>query len=100
MSVEKLPVNNGGATTVSIAVLLVEPEPLSMLLITPLVSALLPAVVGATVTVIVHALFEGIEPEDRLKLVAPAAALKVPPQVLMAPDGDANFKPVGKSLLN
>src|SRR6476659_8330523 len=72
----------GGATTVSVAVLLVEPVPTSLELIAPVVFIFVPAVVPVTATVNVHADEAAGEAvsvaPDKLTLLPPAVAVIVP----------------------
>jgi len=90
----------GGATTVMVAVLLVLPVPPLVEVMAPVVLFLTPAVVPVTFTEIEHELLPDTPPPERLTEVALANAVKVPPQVLLAPGVDDTFKPAGKLSLN
>jgi len=86
----------GGPTTVSIAVLLVVPVPLSVALIAPVVLAFAPAVVPLTLTLTVQVPLAASEPPLKLSVVSPAAGEKVPLQVLLTPGGFATSNPDGR----
>jgi len=73
----------GGATTVSMAVLLPEPVPPSVEVTAPVVLDLVPAVVPVTFTLTAHELFADIVPPLRLMLPLFAAAVTVPLHVLL-----------------
>jgi hypothetical protein len=75
----------GGATTVNVAVLLVVPGPPSFELRTPVVLACAPLVMPFTVTDKAQVPPDATVPPLKLTEVALAAALNVPPQVLVAP---------------
>src|SRR5579884_1047784 len=83
----------GGATTVTEAVLLAAPVPLSFAVIAPVVLACKPAVVPVTFTENVHVVLAFRLTPDKLML-APAA-VTVPPQVVTNPFGKLTCKPAG-----
>lgn len=89
----------GGAATVSVAVLLVVPAPVSLEEIAPVVFDRSPAVVPVTLTDIAQDPLAASVAPDRLKLLAPGVAVMVPPQVLAAPFGVATTKPDGSASL-
>jgi hypothetical protein len=95
----------GGATTVSVAVLLVVPVPPSVELIAPVVLLLLPAVVPVTFTENVQvdpAAGDAVSvPPDRVMVLLPAVAVTVPaPQAPVNPLGVATTTPAGKLSVN
>jgi hypothetical protein len=75
----------GGATTVSVAGLLVVPVPPSTEVMAPVVLILTPAVVPVTVTESAHEAPDAIEAPLRLTDVLADVGEKVPPQVFVAP---------------
>jgi len=83
----------GGATTVSVTVLLLEPVPPSVEVTAPVVLDLVPAVLPVTFTLMVQGLLSTILPPLRLMLLLPAVAVRVPPHVLLAPFGVATISP-------
>ena len=87
---------DGGATTASVAVLLVAPVPPSVELTAPVVLALAPAVVPVTFTLNVQELFAAMVPPVRLIVPEPATAVMVPlPQVPVRPFGVETIRPAG-----
>jgi hypothetical protein len=86
--------------TVKAAVLLVVPVPPSFEVIAPVVLSFVPAVAPNTLTDSVQVLVTGSVPPDKLSDGAPATGAKVPPQVLVAPGGDATTTPAGKLSVN
>lgn len=74
----------GGATTVSVAVLLVAPVPVSFELITPVVLFKTPAAAPVTVTLNEHDALAASEPPVML-MVLGAVVVTVPPQVVADP---------------
>ena len=96
---EKLLATVGAAATVKVAAA-VNPVPPSVELTVPVVFSLEPAVVALTVTLTEQEPpAVGIEPPVKLMLVAIAAAVKVPPQVLVAPGVVLTSIPGGKASL-
>jgi hypothetical protein len=92
---------DGGATTLSVAVLLVAPVPPSVELTAPVVLALAPAVVPVTFTLNVQEPLAAIVPPERLIEPEPATAVMVPlPQVPVSPFGVETTKPAGSVSLN
>src|SRR6266849_4932579 len=83
----------GGATTVSVTVLLLEPVPPSVEVTAPVVLDLVPAVLPVTFTLMVQGLLSAILPPLRLMLLLAAVAVRVPPHVLLAPFGVATISP-------
>jgi len=83
----------GGATTVSVTVLLLEPVPPSVEVTAPVVLDLVPAVLPVTFTLMVQGLLSTILPPLRLMLLLPAVAVSVTPHVLLAPFGVATTSP-------
>src|SRR5229473_892053 len=83
----------GGATTVSVTVLLLEPVPPSVEVTAPVVLDLVPAVLPVTFTLMLHELLSAIPPPLRLMLLLAAVAVRVPPHVLLAPFGVATISP-------
>ena len=83
----------GGATTVSVTVLLLEPVPPSVEVTAPVVLDLVPAVLPVTFTLMVQGLLSAILPPLRLMLLLAAVAVSVPPHVLLAPFGVATTSP-------
>jgi hypothetical protein len=61
----------------------------------PVVLTLSPEKVALTFTETAHDPLKGIVPPDRLMLVAPAAAVKVPPQVFVTAGTAATISPFG-----
>src|SRR5947209_16669074 len=90
-----------GVATLSVAVLLVAPVPPLVELTAPVVLVTVPDCVPVTFTTIVHVL-PGVAmlPPVRLMLVELAAAVTVPPQVLLTPGVDATCKPLVNVSLN
>jgi hypothetical protein len=90
----KLLVTVCGATTVSVAVLLVAPVPPFVELTAPVVFVTTPACVPVTFTTTVHVV-PGVAmlPPVRLMLVEFAAAVTVPPQEFVTPGVDATCSP-------
>src|ERR1041385_1029073 len=87
-------VMDGGEATISVAVLLVAPVPPLVELIAPVVLVTVPDCVPVTFTTIVQvAPGVAIDPPVRLMLVELAAAVTVPPQVLLTPGVEATCKP-------
>src|SRR5436305_3173201 len=91
----------GGVATLSVAVLLVAPVPPLVELTAPVVLVTVPDCVPVTFTTIVHVL-PGVAmlPPVRLMLVELAAAVTVPPQVLLTPGVDATCNPLVNVSLN
>src|SRR5437879_9867368 len=91
----------GGLATISVAVLLVAPVPPLVELTAPVVLVTVPDCVPVTFTTIVHVL-PGVAmlPPVRLTLVELAAAVTVPPQVLLTPGVEATCKPLVNVSLN
>jgi len=75
----------GGATILSVAVLLVAPVPPSVEVMAPVVFAASPAAVPVTLTLSVQDVFFATAPPERLITPVPAVAVTVPPQVLTTP---------------
>src|SRR5947209_388718 len=90
-----------GVATLSVAVLLVAPVPPLVELTAPVVLVTVPDCVPVTFTTIVHVL-PGVAmlPPVRLMLVELAAAVTVPPQVLLTPGVDATCNPLVNVSLN
>src|SRR5574340_538741 len=87
----------GGATTVTVAVLLVVPVPPSVDVMAPVVLLWTPAVVPFTFTEKLHEPLAAIVPPDRLTLPLPATAVIVPlPHVPLRPFGVATTRPPGR----
>jgi len=81
----------GGATTVTLAVLLLAPVPPSVELTAPVVLVFNPALVPVTLTITLQELLAASLPPLRLMLVLPAVApIKVPPQVLETDEATAS----------
>src|SRR5436305_11197955 len=91
----------GGVATLSVAVLLVAPVPPLVELTAPVVLVTVPDCVPVTFATIVHVL-PGVAmlPPVRLMLVELAAAVPVPPQVLLNPGVDATCGPLVNVSLN
>jgi len=90
----------GGDTTAAVAVLLVAPGPVSFEEIGPVVFALTPGVVAFRLTIIVHeSLADSVAPA-RLMDDEPAAAVAVPPQLLLRLFGEATTNPEGSASAN
>src|ERR1043166_6208509 len=85
----------GGPITVMLAVLLVAPAPLSFDEIGPVVLFCTPACTPVTFRLIVHEPFAASDPPVRLIEPDPAAAVVVPPQLLVRPFGVATTRPAG-----
>src|SRR6476661_4650643 len=85
----------GGPITVMLAVLLVAPAPLSFDEIGPVVLFCTPACTPVTFRLMVHEVFAASDPPVRLIEPDPAAAVAVPPQLLVRPFGVATTKPAG-----
>jgi len=90
----------GGATTVSVAVLLVPPVPPSVELIAPVVLLLTPVVVAVTSTFTVQFEFAARVPPVKVSVVSPALGVKVPPQAVVALGVAATCNPDGRVSLN
>ena len=90
----------GGGTTVTVAVLLVAPTPLSVELIVLVVLFFTPPVVPVTLTAIVQLPLVANDPPDRLIEPEPATAVTVPPQTPLKPFGVATTSPAGNVSLN
>jgi len=86
----------GGPITVMLAVLLVAPAPLSFDEIGPVVLFCTPACTPVTFRLIVQEPFAARVPPVRLMEPEPAAAVVVPPQLLVNPFGVATTKPAGR----
>jgi len=86
----------GGATTVSVAVLLVPPVPPSVELTAPLVLFLVPVVVAVISTFTVHVEFAARAPALKVSVVSPASGLKVPLQAVVALGVAATCNPEGR----
>jgi len=86
--------------TVSEAVLLAAPGPLSVDVITPVVLFFAPVVVPVTFTEMLHEPLDARVPAARLTEPEPATAVVVPPQVLLRPFGVATSNPAGSVSLN
>jgi len=90
-----------GDATVRVAVLLVAPVPPLVELTAPVVLATVPDCVPVTfITIVQVAPGVAMLPPDRLMLVELAAAVTVPPQVLLTPGVDATCKPFVSVSLN
>src|SRR5579864_4940708 len=91
----------GGLATINVAVLLVAPVPPFVELTAPVVFDTVPDCVPVTFTTMVQ-LVPGVAmlPPDRLMLVLFAAAVTVPPQVLLTPGVLATCNPFVKVSLN
>ena len=85
----------GGPITVMLAVLLVAPAPLSFDEIGPVVLFSMPAAMPVTFRLIVHEAFAASDAPVRLMEPEPAAAVVVPPQLLVSPFGVATANPAG-----
>src|SRR4051794_35134866 len=85
----------GGPITVMLAVLLVAPAPLSFDEIGPVVLFCTPACTPVTFRLMVHEPFAARVPPVRLMEPDPAAAVVVPPQLLVNPFGVATTRPAG-----
>jgi hypothetical protein len=90
----------GGPITVMLAVLLVAPGPLSFDEIGPVVLFWTPACTPVTFRLIVHEPFAASVPPARLIEPEPAAAVAVPPQLLVSPLGVATCRPAGRVSVN
>ena len=86
----------GGASTVSVAVLLVAPGPVSVALIAPVVLVLTPAVVPVTFTTMMQEPLAASVPPERLMEPEPAAAVTAPPHTPVRPFGLETTSPEGK----
>src|SRR5205085_2483527 len=97
----KVLVTVAGVDTLSLAVLLVAPFPPLVELTSPVVFLTVPDCIPVTFTTIVHVL-PGVAmlPPVRLMLVELAAAVTVPPQVLLTPGVEATCKPLVNVSLN
>lgn len=93
--VPKVLVMEGGATTVSVAVLEVVPVPPSVDDTAPVVLFSTAAVDPVTFTEMVQLPLAAMVPPERLTEEAPAVAVGVPPQVLLKPAGVATINPAG-----
>ena len=85
----------GGPITVMLAVLLVAPAPLSFDEIGPVVLFSMPAAMPVTFRLMVHEAVAANVPPVRLMEPEPAAAVVVPPQLLVSPFGVATANPAG-----
>jgi len=85
----------GGLDTLSVAVLLVAPVPPLVELTLPVVLLLVPEVVAVTFTLTAHEPLAAIVPPLRLMELLFAAAVNVPPQLLVAPGVLATCSPAG-----
>src|SRR5579872_4618638 len=85
----------GGATTVTVAVLLATPAPLSVAVTAPVVLFFTPAVVPVTLMDTVQFPLEAIVPAESERLPDPATAVAVPLQVLLRLFGVATTRPAG-----
>jgi hypothetical protein len=90
----------GGATTVSDAVLLVAPGPLSFELIGPVVLFCVPGAMPVTFTDNVHDPLAASVPPERLMMLVPAVAVIDPAQVPLKPLGVDTISPAGRVSLN
>src|SRR6476659_549571 len=90
----------GGPITVMLAVLLGAPAPVSVDEIGPVVLFCTPAATPFTLSVMVHEAFAASVPPLKLTEPDPAAAVAVPPQVLVSPLGVATWRPAGSVSLN
>jgi hypothetical protein len=91
----------GGAITLTVAVLLTAPAPLSFEETAAVMLAFAPTVTPVTFTLNVHEPLTAIVPPESDTLPAPAIAVIVPePQVPASPFGVATSKPAGKASLN
>ncbi len=86
----------GGATTVSVAVLLVLPAPVSAELMAPVVLDLVPADVPVTFTPMEHEPLDASVPPVKLMVLEPAVSDTVPVHVVLAPLGVDTTKPPGR----
>src|SRR5712664_521694 len=83
--------------TISDAVLLAAPGPLSVALTTPVVLFFTPVVVPVTFTEMLHELLAATVPPLKLAEPEPATAVVVPLQVLLSPFGVATTRPTGSA---
>ncbi len=90
----------GGATTVRMAGLLLEPVPPSKELTAPVVLDLVPAVVPVTSTEMVHEPLAAIIPLPKLMVPEPAFAVTVPPQTPTTLGTAATCTPEGRLSVN
>ncbi len=86
----------GGASTASLAVLLVLPAPVSAELMAPVVLDLVPADVPVTFTPMEHEPPDASVPPVKLMVPEPAVYDGVPLHVLLAPFGEDTTKPAGR----
>jgi len=94
-------VMDGGARTVSVAVLLGTPEPLCVEETAPVVLDWTPEVIPVTFTLKVQEPLAATAPAANVMLVAPAAAVMVPlPQEPVGTGGVLTTKPAGKLSVN
>jgi hypothetical protein len=82
--------------TVTIAVLLVAPRPLSVALILPVVLFFAPRLVPVTLTLMAHWPDAASTPPVRLIELLPAMALRLPPQLELALGGLDSTRPAGR----
>jgi hypothetical protein len=89
----------GATPTINVAVV---PPPVPPLVeLTPLVTMFFaPSQVGVTLNWTVHALLAATLPPESVTEPEPAAAVTVPPQVLLSPFGVAITRPAGKAAVN
>src|SRR4249920_2359020 len=90
----------GGPITVIDAVLLVAPAPVSFDEIGPVVLFCTPAATPVTFRLMVQEPFAASDPPVRLMEPDPAAAVVVPPQLLVSPFGVATARPAGRASEN
>jgi hypothetical protein len=91
----------GGSATVTAAVLLIAPAPVSVEEIAPVVLDLIPTLIPVTFTENVQKLFAAKLAPARLILLEPGAAvIAPPPQLPVIPLGDATCSPAGSVSLN
>ena len=94
LAAPKALVIDGGEATIRVAVLLVAPVPPLVELIAPVVLVTVPDCVPVTFTTIVQVEpGVAIDPPVKLMLVELAAAVTVPPQVLLTPGVEATCRP-------
>lgn len=87
-----------GATTVTVAVLLVDPVPVSFEVIAPDVLFITPAAVPVTVTMKLHEPPAAIDPPESVIVLPPVTATEPPPQVENDPFGTVS--PAGRVSVN
>src|SRR5205809_4535349 len=93
-------IREGGDTTAAVAVLLVAPGPVWFEEIGPVVFTLTPEVVAFRLTMIVHESPANRVAPVRLMDDEPAAAVTVPPQLLLRLFGEATTSPEGNASVN